>query len=376
VLSGLHYSHELVDSRGLPLELVHRDVTPHNVFVTYDGRVKVLDFGIAKVRNSSVRTETGIVKGKLRYIPPEQFLGEVVDRRADIYSVGVMLWETAAGEKLWRGLSDAVVMNRVINEQIPRPSVRNPDACPLLEAVLMKALNPDPNQRHQTALQLKQELDEVRQALAAAVSPRSLLWAMDAAHGAERRTTRARVDAQLEELKRGETPASGGTLKTFAAAKPPRTRSFGAWWTLVPVVGAIGAWVWLLERLGTSEHALQPAELPSATAEGLLASPEAPAQPVASHTLAPAALRSAGSSETAASGVATAAPLAERSPTPARSGAPPQANAAQPRVDATAAPTAPGEPSSPRKAAKPAACEPPFVLDERGLKRFKPECLR
>src|SRR5688572_16530728 len=108
VLSGLHYSHELIDYDGTPLRVVHRDMTPHNVFVSYDGRVCILDFGIAKLTGLGVQaTQTGVIKGKLRYMPQEQVLGLPLDRRADLFAVGVMLWEAAAREKMWRGLSDA-----------------------------------------------------------------------------------------------------------------------------------------------------------------------------------------------------------------------------------------------------------------------------
>jgi serine/threonine-protein kinase len=87
-LTGLQYSHDLRDFDDKPLQVVHRDMTPHNVFVTFDGQVKILDFGIAKLSGSLVETESGVIKGKLRYIPPEQIVNEGVDRRADVYSVG------------------------------------------------------------------------------------------------------------------------------------------------------------------------------------------------------------------------------------------------------------------------------------------------
>jgi serine/threonine-protein kinase len=92
-LAGLHYAHELRDFDGSPMNVVHRDVSPQNVFVCYDGQVKLLDFGIAKASGSVARTETGVFKGKLGYIAPEQITSPTVDRRADVFSVGVMLWE-------------------------------------------------------------------------------------------------------------------------------------------------------------------------------------------------------------------------------------------------------------------------------------------
>jgi eukaryotic-like serine/threonine-protein kinase len=100
VLDGLHYAHELTAYDGSPLQLVHRDVSPQNVFLTYDGQIKVVDFGIAKAATSESRTATGVIKGKLSYMAPEQMVASGIDRRADVYSVGCVLWAAVAGEKL------------------------------------------------------------------------------------------------------------------------------------------------------------------------------------------------------------------------------------------------------------------------------------
>ena len=101
-LAGLHAAHELADFDGTPLGVVHRDVSPHNLFVTLEGHAKVLDFGIAKLERSLVETEVGTVKGKLRYMAPEQIAGDKLDRRADIYAAGVILWEALTGERMWK----------------------------------------------------------------------------------------------------------------------------------------------------------------------------------------------------------------------------------------------------------------------------------
>src|SRR5512142_3324907 len=158
-LTGLHYSHELKDYDGSPLNIVHRDVSPQNVFITYDGVVKVLDFGIAKASDATSQTRTGVIKGKITYMPREQLLAENVDRRADIYAVGCMLWHAAAGAKMWADMAEGEVMRALMDGRIPKPSDKHTvDA--KLEAIVMKALAPEPADRYSTALELRLAIDE------------------------------------------------------------------------------------------------------------------------------------------------------------------------------------------------------------------------
>ncbi len=160
ILAGLHYVHELRDFEGEPLGLVHRDVSPHNVFVTFDGRVKLLDFGIAKATYNSEHTRSGVVKGKLTYMPAEQLRGQPVDRRADIYSVGCILWEAIAGARIWAKRSDKEIMTAVLHGDFPKLSERV-EVDPRLERIVERAIALEPEARYTTAEEMRLELEEL-----------------------------------------------------------------------------------------------------------------------------------------------------------------------------------------------------------------------
>jgi serine/threonine-protein kinase len=140
MLAGLHYFHELTDLEGNALNGVHRDVSPHNLLVSFDGQAKVADFGIAKV-NSPIHseTQTGLVKGKIHYMAPEQLLGEQVDRRADIFSAGVLLWEAVAQRRMWLGCEPRAVMEALIRGEIPSIASAAPNAPRSLVEVVERA---------------------------------------------------------------------------------------------------------------------------------------------------------------------------------------------------------------------------------------------
>ena len=200
VLGGLHYSHELRDFDGTPLNLVHRDISPHNVFVTFDGQVKLLDFGIAKLGGSQVETEVGMLKGKIRYMSPEQVTNDHIDRRADIFAVGVILWELSTGTRLWVGLGDAAVMNKLLNGDVPAPSSVNPEVNPELERMVMKALAPKPADRYATAAELQAELDEFLAGLGTQVRPREIGKVVSELFADVRAETQRLIEAQLSRV--------------------------------------------------------------------------------------------------------------------------------------------------------------------------------
>jgi eukaryotic-like serine/threonine-protein kinase len=151
-LSGLHHAHALADYDGTPLNIVHRDVTPQNVFVTYDGTVKVVDFGIAKAAGRVQETKAGIVKGKVRYMSPEQALGAEVDRRSDVFAAGIMLWEAVTGERFWRGHEDMSIVQHLLKGAYdPSPRSLVPSVSDELDAICRKALAFSKDDRYQTA---------------------------------------------------------------------------------------------------------------------------------------------------------------------------------------------------------------------------------
>jgi eukaryotic-like serine/threonine-protein kinase len=158
VCEALEYAHRKTDALGRPLGIVHRDVSPQNVLVSYEGQVKLIDFGIAKAESRAQRTQTGVLKGKFSYMSPEQVKGHDVDGRTDLFAAGVLLWELICGEKLFAGDSDFAVLEKVRGAAVPSPRSLAPHCPEALERVIFKALASDPSRRHQTASELQDDL--------------------------------------------------------------------------------------------------------------------------------------------------------------------------------------------------------------------------
>jgi serine/threonine protein kinase len=161
VASALHFAHDKRRSDGTLLGLVHRDVSPSNILVTYDGATKLLDFGVAKTAASTVKTRTGALKGKISYMSPEQARGAPLDRRSDIFSLGIVLWEMITTQRLYRADNDLATLQLIIHQPPRPPSQVRPGCPPELERIVLRALAQDPDARYPTAEQLVLELDEL-----------------------------------------------------------------------------------------------------------------------------------------------------------------------------------------------------------------------
>ena len=167
--AGLHAAHELVSEDGKRQNLVHRDVSPQNVFVAYDGHVKVLDFGVALTDERLARTEAGDVKGKFEYMSPEQANGTPLDRRSDIFAMGIVLYELATGRRLFKRTSHARALEAICKEPIIPPSRLVESFPSALESVIMRALAKRPEDRYPTAAEMRKDLLELARALPAPV---------------------------------------------------------------------------------------------------------------------------------------------------------------------------------------------------------------
>jgi serine/threonine-protein kinase len=158
---ALHAAHELTDARGEPLHLVHRDVNPTNIVVTYDGQVKLVDFGLAKARQRREKTVEGMLKGKLAYLAPELFGAHAttIDRRADIYSLGITLWEMGTMQRLFKRGDDAATLKAVREADVRDPRTIIPGYDDALFEIVSRALRREPDDRYATAAEMQHALD-------------------------------------------------------------------------------------------------------------------------------------------------------------------------------------------------------------------------
>ncbi len=283
--SALHYAHERRGNDKKPLHIVHRDVSPSNILVGYDGGIKLVDFGIAKAASRTKEGKTGAQKGKVAYMSPEQVKGDAIDRRSDVWSLGVVLYELATTTRLFKGDSDYVVMDQVVGGKIPLPRIRRPELPNEVSTLIMGALAVDPARRYQTADDLRVAVDAYAVKAGLAPSTAALSAYMKKLFG-------ERPEPWLDSSK--TIPISGGswtdapttgsvpvtrTSGRFGyeqqAVKPtmPRTRFAGAKVVAVAlaVLAIAGVAAWRLAKQGDDEPAAQPSRLSAAAVDAVAA---------------------------------------------------------------------------------------------------------
>jgi len=219
MLGGIHHAHELLDWNDTPLGVVHRDISPQNVFVTYDGVVKVVDFGIAKVNGALSQTRAGIVKGKIAYLAPEQARREDLDRRVDVFAAGVMLWEAVTRTRPWKGRSERIILEQLMTGRFPSARTFVPDLPAALEAILDKALAPDREDRYATAGELQEALEGYLDTLGERVDMRELGKFLSVQFADDRERIHASMEKALQ------VQPAGGEVTTNTLPRLPRPQS-------------------------------------------------------------------------------------------------------------------------------------------------------
>lgn len=227
IARGLHAAHELTKD-GERLGLVHRDVSPQNILLGFDGVARVTDFGIAKAASQTSRTATGIIKGKLGYLAPEQLRFEEPDRRSDLFALGVVLFELLAGRRLYKNTDGMDGVRRILGEPPPDIQDDRPDVPPELVALLFRLLAKDRAQRPASALEVARVLEDVVAELAALEGPVDLADYLQHHFGERRRQRQAMIDEGIARLTAGE-PSSRDEAATppsedFTAMSPPSVR--------------------------------------------------------------------------------------------------------------------------------------------------------
>ncbi|HTB75879.1 MAG TPA: protein kinase [Polyangiaceae bacterium] len=221
VCAGLHCAHTLTDFGGTPLGVVHRDVSPHNIFVTYAGQVKILDFGIAKTTSRTTETQTGILKGKIAYMSPEHIGGVTLDARSDVFSLGVVLYEALTGQRLWGSPTrDVAIVKRLVTGDVPAsPRLVVPDLTEDVDRICRRALAIDRDERYASALEMQKDLEESIGRLPQRASERDVGEMVAGLFEKERQAMAAIIEKQLSLLE--ATSTAEFALHTLPAINVP-----------------------------------------------------------------------------------------------------------------------------------------------------------
>jgi serine/threonine protein kinase len=280
---GLAYAHELTDNNGIPLHIVHRDMSPPNVLITKNGEVKIVDFGLAKANSQLEKSEPGIIKGKFSYLSPEAAMGQEVDLRTDIFAVGIILWELLSGQRLFLGDTDFQTVKKVQGAAVPSISQINKKVPQDLERIIAKSLARDPTQRYPNARALGQDLSKFLFKYGVPVSTFDVATLVQ---GAMKERQRHRpmqasiIDKLIEEALFEFTSLTDDDKKANAggAGKPiemPALKSGSPKGPAMPVGGYVDVGSWIDEiAVGTKQDDALRSSLPPGLAEGNLAALE------------------------------------------------------------------------------------------------------
>ncbi len=367
-LRGLEAAHTATSPTGEPLDLVHRDFSPQNVIVAADGLPRVVDFGIAKAAFRLQQTETLSVRGKIAYMAPEQLKRRAVDRRADLWAAGVVLWESLTGERLFATTDDAEsTLAAVLTEELRSPREKRPEVDDALERVTMRALSRDPGGRFASAAEMADALE----AAAPPASARELAaWLEEVARPSldELRAVLREVEAaaistseasSVRSLAVAATAGDETRSDVVTASGPRETRArkgASASWMVPTALAAVAV-------VALSGFAVR-ARLGTPAAPSLAEVP--PSSPSVSAS-APAALATSAAEPAPATPAATSAARSIAAPSP-KVGV-----RAPPKVAASAAPALASATTEP---AGPSPCAVPYTIDARGIRKPKPDCLR
>jgi serine/threonine-protein kinase len=374
-LAGLHYAHELRDYDGTDLQIVHRDISPHNIFVTYDGQVKVVDFGIARAADAGSFTQPGVFKGRFAYASPEQIKGQPVDRRADIFAMGVVLWEAVAVQRFAKGKPTQASLDARLAGAEPRLAQAMPDVEPLLAEICDRAMQVEPSARYGTAEELRVAVEQYLFVSGERVNAATIAAVMQSAFAAERAAMHRMIDGHLKEADLSEslvrrlrpppppahasqhdptTVADLSDLAQSSRAELSDTQQMDDWHGSLRRRGRV---VWAAAAAGLAIAAVVAYALMAQRPGGVVATPPAPPAPPSAPAPAPAPAPTAAD---LAEAVAPAAPTSVRpTPSAAVGGAAAQPSAAPAASTTGTAPALRGGASSPRPEASTSSGERP-----------------